>query len=91
MHIHASLICCLKVSVHEELFTFELDVVDAYYHAEELEEVYVDPPLAFIEQLKRKGENIDVMWRLRRQLPGRRKAGQMWTEHLAGLLVDIGL
>ena len=92
-HVHSRLIdfCCLKGGLAEELFTFELDVVDAYYHAEELEEVYVGPPLLFVEQLRRKGEPTDVMWRLKKQLPGRHRAGQMWTEHLAGLLVDIGL
>ena len=30
-----------------------------------------------------------MMWRLRRQLPGRRKAGQKWTQHLAKVLVSL--
>ena len=28
------------------------------------------------------------MWRLRRQLPGRRTAGKRWIDHAAGILVD---
>ena len=28
------------------------------------------------------------MWRLRRQLPGKRAAGQSWVEHVAGILVN---
>ena len=30
----------------------------------------------------------DVMWRLRKQLPGRRTAGQRWLDHAAALLTD---
>ena len=28
------------------------------------------------------------MWRLKKQLPGRRTTGQLWVDHAAALLVD---
>ena len=33
-------------------------------------------------------ETQTSVWRVRRQLPGRRAAGQSWVEHLADVLVN---
>ena len=62
--------------------------MDAYYQASEHEEVVVEPAPEYLERLAGAGKDTNVLWRLRRQLPGRRSAGQTWVEHLAGILVD---
>ena len=70
------------------LGTFEADAVDAYYQAPEHEEVVVEPASECVERLAKAGRDTDIVWRLRRQLPGRRAAGQSWLEHVAGILVS---
>ena len=67
------------------LETFEADAVDAYYQAPEHEEVVVEPALEYLERRAKGGRDTDIVWRLRRQLPGRRAAGQSWVEHVAGI------
>ena len=67
------------------LETFEADAMDAY-QAPEHEEVVVEPALEYLERLAKAGRKTDIVWRLRRQLPGRRAAGQSWVEHVAGIL-----
>ena len=62
------------------LETLEADAVDAYYQAPEHEEVVVEPAPEYLERLATAGRVTDIMWRLRRQLPGRRAAGQSWVE-----------
>ena len=68
------------------LETFEADAVDAYYQAPEYEEVLVEPPPKYLERLAKAGRDTDIVWRLRRQLPGSRASGQSWVEHLARIL-----
>ena len=46
----------------------------------------VEPALEYLERLAKAGRKTDIVWRLRRQLPGRRAAGQSWVEHVAGIL-----
>ena len=70
------------------LETFEADAVDAYYQAPEHEEVVVEPAPEYLERLAKAGRDTDIVWRLRRQLLGRRAAGQSWVEHVAGILVN---
>ena len=70
------------------LETFEVDAVDAHYQAPEHEEVVVEPAPEHLERLAKAGRDTDIVWRLRRQLPGRRAAGQSWVEHMAGILVN---
>ena len=60
----------------------------AFYHADEPEEVYVKPPAEWIAKQVEQGQPNDAMWRLKKQLPGRRTAGQRWVDHAAALLVD---
>ena len=61
------------------LETFESYAVDAYYQAPEHEEVVVAPAPEYLERLAKAG---------RRQLLGRRAAGQSRVEHVAGILVN---
>ena len=71
------------------LETFESDAVDAYCQAPEHEEVVVEPAPEYLERLTKARRDTDTVWRLRRQLPGRRAAGQSWVvEHVAGILVN---
>ena len=70
------------------LETFEADAVDAYFQAPEHEEVVVEPAPEYLERLAKAGRDTDIVWRWRRQLPGRRAAGQSWVEHVAGILVN---
>ena len=58
------------------LDTFEADAVDAYFPALEHEEVIVEPAPEYLTRLEAAGKNTDIVWRLRRQLPGRRPAGR---------------
>ena len=70
------------------LETFEADAVDAYYQAPEHEEVVVELAPEYLERVAKAGRDTDIVWRLRRRLPGRRAAGQSWVEHVAGILVN---
>ena len=70
------------------LGTFEADAVDAYCEVFEHEEVVVELAPEYLERLAKAGRDTDIVCRLRRQLPGRRAAGQSWVEHVAGILVN---
>ncbi len=68
--------------------SFIMDCTSAFYHADEPEEVYVKPPPEWIAKQIEHDLPSDVTWRLRKQLPGRRTAGQRWVDHAAALLTD---
>mgnify|MGYP002173304101 FL=1 len=68
--------------------SFIMDSTSAFYHADEPEEVYVKPPAEWIAKQIELGQPNDVVWKLKKQLPGRRTAGQRWVDHAAALLVD---
>ena len=76
------------VALKMGLETFEADAVDAYYQAPEHEEVVVESAPEYLERLTKAGRDTDIVWRLRRQLPGRRAASQRWVEHVSGILVN---
>ena len=67
--------------------TFEIGAVGANHQAPEHEGVVERAP-EYLERLARAGKDTDIVWRLRRQLPGRRAAGQSRVEHMTGILVD---
>ena len=62
--------------------------MDAYYQAPEHEEVVVVPAPEYLERLAKAGRDTDIVWRLRRQMPGSRAASQRWMEHVARILVN---
>ena len=67
------------VSIKEEGYgTFFADCVKAYYQADQLEEVCVKPPKEYLRLLEKLGRDPDVMWKLRKMLPGQRIAGAGW-------------
>ena len=75
-------------ALHHGHASFIMDYTSAFYHADEPEEVYVKPPAEWIAKQIELDLPSDVMWRLRKQLPGRRTAGQRWVDHAAALLTD---
>ena len=48
----------------------------------------LDPPLEYLKRLEDAGGDANIKWKLLKQLPGRRPAGQRWVDHLAGILVN---
>jgi hypothetical protein len=58
--------------------TFVADCVKAYYQAEQTEEVCVKPPVEYLRLLAKLGRSTDIMWKLKRMLPGQRVAGAGW-------------
>ena len=74
----------LKKSYH----TFTADVSNAYFLVDEDEECYVDPPAEWLEQQAALGNPTSVLWRLRKQLYGRRRAGTRWVDFMPEHLVE---
>ena len=68
--------------------TFAFDAIDAYFQAPETEDVVVDPPLEYLKRLENAGKDTNIKWKLLKQLPSQRLAGQRWVDHLAGILVN---
>ena len=48
----------------------------------------MDPPLEYLKRLEDAGKDTNIKWKLLKQLPGRRPAGQRWVDHLAGILLN---
>ena len=68
--------------------TFTLDRTDAFHQAPELEDVVVKPPEEYMNRLRASGMCTNIWWKLQKQLPGRRQAGQRWVDHFTSALVD---
>ena len=64
-------------------------VYSAYCHARETEEVYMRPPPEDLVRMKEQYPH-GFVWELLRQLYGRRRAGQVWQDHLAEILSGMG-
>ena len=72
----------VSVALKPGLETSEADAVDAYCQAAEHEEVLVAPAPEYLKRIGAAGKHTDIVWRLRRQLPGR-SAGHNWVGTLA--------
>jgi len=59
----------------DELVCFEADAICAYYQAPETEVFYAKPPPEWLAVRRSQGLDCNVVWRLRKQLPGRRAGG----------------
>ena len=68
--------------------TFAFDAIDACFQAPATENIVVDPPPEYLKRLEEAGGDTNIKWKLLKQLPGRRLAGQRWVDHLAGILVN---
>ena len=65
------------------------DVSSAFCHAPEPEDVYMWPPQEDLDRMKKRYPN-GFVWRMLRQLYGRRRAGQSWQGHLAEIMAKLG-
>ena len=62
--------------------TFAFYAIDVNFQAPETEDVVVDPPLEYLKRLGDAGSDTNIKWKLLKQLPGRRPAGQRWVDRL---------
>ena len=69
----------------DPLVTLIGDMICAYDQAPEPEDFYADPPAEWIEARRLAGLAVDVVWKLEKQLLGRRAAGRRWIDHCAEL------
>ena len=56
--------------------TFEADAVDEYDQALDHEEAIVESAPEYLKTIEAESKDTDIVWLLRRQLPGWRSAGQ---------------
>ena len=56
--------------------------------ASELEDVVVEPTEEYLNRLRASGTCTNIWWKLQKQLPARRQAGQRWVDHFTSALVD---
>ena len=87
-HAASRVIDTLALSLN--LVTWTLDVSNAFFHATEDEQIFVEPPLEWLETFWQENPDRDVRWRCRKILYGRRKGPRAWTTHAANCLRDLG-
>ena len=63
--------------------TFIADAVKAYYQADQTESVCVEPPAEYLTLLAELGKPTDIVWELKKMLPGQRVAGAGWVKKAA--------
>ena len=68
-----------------------IDAVCAYFQAEEDENVFTEPPREWLQKMKAEGDHTDYVWKLVRQLYGRRGASSAFQQLVEKILVkDLG-
>jgi hypothetical protein len=75
----------------DPLVTFVADCISAYYQTPEEEEFYVDPPPEWLAARRVAGLDDSVIWKLKKQLPGRRAGAARWMDHVAHTFSELGL
>jgi len=78
-------------AIKKQLSRLALDVGRAFLHVPEDEIVFAKPPPCWLEKEAAEGRSTHVLWRMRKVLYGRRKAGQAWVNYLTDLLCKFGL
>lgn len=53
--------------------------------------VVVPPPKEFVEQERAAGRPTNILWRLKKILPGRRRRRQSWMNHLLKVMEQVGI
>ena len=76
------------LSLKRRVPTVTLDCTYAFHQAPELEDVVVEPPEEYLNRLRASGMCTNIWWKLQKQLPGRRQAGQRWVDHFTSALVE---
>ena len=79
------------VALKKRYRTFTGDITNAFLHVPEDDECYVDPLREWPPKRSELGLSLKVMWRLLKQLYGRRRAGTSWVDFMAALLLDCKL
>ena len=75
----------------DPIVTFELDCVGAYYQTKQDEDIYVDPPEEWLAARRQQGLDDNVTWRLLKQLPGQRAAGNRFLKKVETEFAEIGM
>ena len=76
----------------DPMVTFTADATNAYYQVPETEEFYVEPPVEW--KIWRESKSLssdDVVWKLKKQLPGRRAAAARWCDYTRDRLQEAGI
>ena len=82
----------LKDSLPDDpLVTFVGDCTSAYYQTPELEPLFCAPPPEWVSARLSAGLDGNVLWKLVKQLPGRRAAGARWLAFAVAKLSECGL
>ena len=69
-----------------------LDAENAYFHAEEDEDVHCWPPKEWVQRYHSRGGRVDnPWWKLKRQLYGRRKAAKKFKEFVVTATDGLGI
>jgi hypothetical protein len=74
----------------DPLTSCEVDLIGAYYQVDQDEVCYLVPPAEWLAMRAAKGEDTNVMWRLMKQLPGQRAAGNRFLRMVAERLGKLG-
>ena len=76
----------------DELVTFIADAINAFYQVSEAEVFYMEPLREWKAWRRSKGLDAEgVVWRLLKQLPGRRAAGARWGDHVCSKFESIAV
>ena len=59
-----------------------------FHQAPEPDDVVVEPPEDYLSRLRAADKSTNIWWKLQKQLPGRRQAGQRWVDHSTIASVD---
>ena len=77
------------LSIERRVPTFTLDCTDAFHQApDEPDDVVVEPPGEYLNRLRAAGKCTSIWWKLQKQLPGNRQAGQRRVDHFTSASVD---
>jgi hypothetical protein len=77
-------------AVKLNLDTYTVDVVAAYNTIDEPELVIVTPPPEWYAERNVAGLSTDVLWRMKKLLPGRRIAAKLWVERVGDVHRQLG-
>ena len=75
----------------DPMVSFEADCTSAFYQTPEDEDFYCLPPREWLMDREARGLTTNVTWKLKKQLPGRRRAAVRWTDHVATQFGIMGL
>ena len=72
------------------MVSYTIDIAAAHNTVKEPDDLVVIPPPEWIEERRKRGEDTDVRWRMKKLLPGRRPAMKLWTEHTSDIRKSLG-